>query len=357
MEQYQSFVFIFCLFVSVFFLIGPQQTSTPASTVLVCISFVDFVSVYYFCFVFVRQGKLHITPTPSVMDFNAWNIIWSLIFGLLALLIVVGNFLTILIFLKQSLRKRPHFLLISLAVADLLVGLLTVPLYIAVNTSSVSAWLVYTSVDIFTGLTSIFTLAVISLERMYAIGWPLRHRALILRSYKIAIVTPWITAVIVTSIFVLPHAMSIIGRDVAVAVVGFSPATTLLVMWFAYCVLWWKERSRMVHQNHQMGRETKLTKTLLLVIGASLLTWLPFQILNITVVYFARIEPFVAISIKLLQFINSLVNVIIYPFRISEFKVALLRMLQCFVTPFRSKPSRRSQGRNRSEGVTDEAPI
>ena len=33
--------------------------------------------------------------------------------------------------------------------------------------------------------------------------------------------------------------------------------------------------------------------------------------------------------IKFLQFSNSLVNVTIYPFRISEFKNALLQMLHC----------------------------
>ena len=61
---------------------------------------------------------------------------WSLCFGLLATLIGVENLLNIWIFLEQRLRKRAHFLLISLAVTDLLVGLLTVPLYIAINTIS-----------------------------------------------------------------------------------------------------------------------------------------------------------------------------------------------------------------------------
>ena len=136
------------------------------------------------------------------MDFNSWNVLWELCFGLLAILIVVGNSLTIWIFLKQKLRKRPHFLLISLAAADLLVGLLTVPLYIVVNldTSAPDTYYASVYVDICTGLTSVFTLAVIALERMYAVGWPLRHRTLSLRAYKFAIVTPWILAATVTTI-------------------------------------------------------------------------------------------------------------------------------------------------------------
>ena len=69
------------------------------------------------------------------MDSNNWSIFWSLCFALLAVLTVIGNVLAILVFLKQRLRKRAHFLLISLAFADLLVGLFTTPFYIAVNTT------------------------------------------------------------------------------------------------------------------------------------------------------------------------------------------------------------------------------
>ena len=134
---------------------------------------------------------------------------WSLCFGLLATLIIVWNLLTIWIFLKQRLRKRAHFLLISLAVADLLVGLLTVPLYIAINTVLYFGQLLGRSVfkftDIFTAIASISTLAAISLERMYAVGWPFRHRNLNLRVYMFAIAIPWILAAIFTSIRLLRH--------------------------------------------------------------------------------------------------------------------------------------------------------
>ena len=136
---------------------------------------------------------------------------WSLCFGSLATLIIVGNLVTIWIFLKQRLRKRAHFLLISLAVADLLVGLLTVPLYITINTISylkqpyLQVWPVSDFADIFTGVASIVTLSTISLERMYAIGWPFRHRTLNFRVYMFAIALPWILAAILTSIAILVY--------------------------------------------------------------------------------------------------------------------------------------------------------
>ena len=113
------------------------------------------------------------------MDFNSWNIFWGICFGVLVTLIVAGNILTIWIFFKQRRQKRTYSLLMSLAVADLLVGIFAVPLYIKAVVSQGYAWYVISiGADVFTGTTSIYTLAVISLERMFAVGWPVRHRTL-----------------------------------------------------------------------------------------------------------------------------------------------------------------------------------
>jgi len=272
------------------------------------------------------------------MDFNSWNIVWTLCFGLLATVIVVGNLLTIWIFLKRRLRKRAHFLLISLAVADLLVGLLTVPLYIAINTilclglsNCLLGSSLYQLTDIFTGIASIFALAAISLERMYAIGWPFRHRTLTFRVYIFAIAMPWIFTTIFTSVRLLLYFSIIAFENYVYSLVLFL-STPLLVMCIAYFIVWKKQKTMMGNRNHVV-RETRLAKTLFNITAASLLTWLPFQILNV-LLYFGVIRNFPYINItahiiKFLQFSNSLVNVIIYPFRISEFKNALLQMLSC----------------------------
>ena len=109
------------------------------------------------------------------------------------------------ILFKRRLRKRTHFLLISLAVADLLVGLIPVPLFI-MNQANVllhTAYWVYLCVDMITGLSSVFTLAAISLERLHAIARAPRHRQLTLRSYAIATATPWIFSLIVSLSYLL----------------------------------------------------------------------------------------------------------------------------------------------------------
>ena len=264
---------------------------------------------------------------------------WSLCFGLLATLIVVGNLLAIWIFLKRRLRKRTHFLLISLAVADLLVGLLTVPLYIAIMYLDLAYSLVksvYNLTDIFTAIASIFTLAAISLERMYAIGCPFRHRTLKFSVYIFAIAIPWILSAIFTSIALLTY-FSIITWETFAYIRTLFLSTPLLVMCIAYFVVWKKRKTEVGNQNHVV-RETRLAKTLFIITAASLLTWLPFQTLLLLHCFgvignlpYLRATVFI---IKVLQFSNSLVNVIIYPFRISEFKNALLLLCRyAYVCP------------------------
>ena len=50
----------------------------------------------------------------------------------------------------------------------------------------------------FPAFSSIFILTVIALERMYAIGWPFRHRVLKMQTYVVGVAAPWIIAFIVT---------------------------------------------------------------------------------------------------------------------------------------------------------------
>ena len=269
------------------------------------------------------------------MDLNTWNMFWRLCFGFLATLIVAGNILNIWMFFKLRRRKRSSFLLIGLGVADLLVGGLAIPLFIAAfESASITTWRVFNIVDMFTSTSSIYTLAVISLERMFAIGWPLRHRTANFRVYICAISIPWIIAALFT---VLTDAyLNFIIRDRVIYLLVLFPVTPLLVMWVAYYVIWKKQKSPVCNHNNVI-REAKLANTLFLITGASVFTWLPFQILN-PLVYLQITANFSHLQltgfiIRVLQYSNSLVNVIIYPLRIPEFKNCLLHLLRRCVGP------------------------
>ena len=255
------------------------------------------------------------------MDFNSWNTFWDICFGVLGTLIIVGNILTIWIFFKQRRQKRNYPLLMSLAVADLLVGIFAVPFYIKTVVSQGYTWYVISiGADVFTGTTSIYTLVVISLERMFAVGWPVRHRTVNYRVYVCAISIPWIIAAIFTTSVVLPM-LNIIGRENSLYYIVLISGIPLIAICVANFVVW-----------------KKLAKTLALITGTSLFTWLPFQILNILfalkVTQNFHLIELTTFIIKFLQFSNSFVNVIIYPFRIPQFKRTFFQILHFCVIPF-----------------------
>ena len=225
-----------------------------------------------------------------------------------------------------------------------MVGLFAIPIFIISSTECpYLRWLVSTSFDAFTGLTSIYTLAVISLERMFAIVCPLRHRTLTSRNYIYAIAIPWIAAAVFIAVIILKPKGSVKHLSYKFFPFLFL-ITPLLTMCVAYFSIWIKQKSTKEIRNHRAARESKLAKTLFLVTGASLLTWTPFQVFNNLFAFQVfQISLTVFYLSKILQFSNSLVNVVIYPLRIPEFKKTLKNIIHCCRAASQRPTTARSQ--------------
>ena len=130
---------------------------------------------------------------------------------------------------------------------------------------------------------------------------------------------------------------NIIGRENSLYYIVLISGIPLIAICVANFVVWKKQKMPFYNQNH-IKREVKLAKTLALITGTSLFTWLPFQILNILfalkVTQNFHLIELTTFIIKFLQFSNSFVNVIIYPFRIPQFKRTLFQILHFCVIPF-----------------------
>ena len=134
-------------------------------------------------------------------------IIWFTAFAAEFVAIVTVNLLTIILFIKnRSLRTRSMYLVISLTVADMLVGVLSAGCIQFVFLLQCGLIKLKLPVEVLISLSisyyvfpfvSLTNITVISLERSDAIFRPFRHRLIKRWVYVVAITVVWVFPVIV----------------------------------------------------------------------------------------------------------------------------------------------------------------
>ena len=135
--------------------------------------------------------------SPQQLLPRSEGIVFGVAFIVETFAIIIGNAIVIVVFTKnRRLRKRARFyLLINLAVADLLVGVTIVPLLVSDLARNFDLWeykwtwqkfIVAECFNLFITFASLISLAMVSLDRMYAILWPVKHRLLETRTYYTA---------------------------------------------------------------------------------------------------------------------------------------------------------------------------
>ena len=146
---------------------------------------------------------------PNDVSFSSVQVIaWTCALATEAVVIVMGNLLTIVLFaLNKKLRsKKSLYLVLNMAFADLFLGGVFLPMYVylvAHNRVKLEEETLtfYTIISFVFGKASFITAALISCERFYAIYWPLKHRqTLSTRAYRLVILTVW-TLSILSSLF------------------------------------------------------------------------------------------------------------------------------------------------------------
>lgn len=251
--------------------------------------------------------------------------------AVLGVIIVFGNLASIITFVKTpSLRKKPHYLIISLSVADLFVGMVDfMATYYFSSERKTAIFLMSLEVlDHLFAVASILTLAMISVERFLAVNYPFHHRRLQFKVYVLLIAFPWVAAVIGTILDSLSVAI-IIGTNVCHYLSLILPAVALVIIFFSYIGIGTKTCQKSHQIKKQAVRDRRLVVTLLIVTVASLVTWLPHQIFYI-IFFFCKTcgRPTLdALFVtKFLQFANSGLNVFIYIARIPDFRTAFLAL-------------------------------
>lgn len=284
---------------------------------------------------------------------------WLVVLGTECLVIVILNIMTIIVFVKQRhLQRKSTYLIIHLAVVDLLVGAVSGPQWIK-YTGGVycklweydtpdNEWLfiIESAIGRRFYQASLLNLAFISLERTHATFRPLKHRFIKKWVYGVIIIVIWlIPAVMIVSVYGLLFHIKLNCKWPSVL---FSYCAILLfVIVVCYVSIYIKVRLGRHPQNHSAAglRERKLTSTLFLVTFGSLLTLLPLGVyygtaaFDLKLVLSFSLNSFFHIDVVKVTFLllNSFINPIIYAIRMPELRAGILQII------FRRAP-RRSNG-------------
>ena len=252
-------------------------------------------------------------------------------FILLFVFIVAGNSLTIALFVvNRRLRKRNLFLVINMACADLIyiygVG---VRYRFWTGGWSMSLSLFYMFVDSLFTFASLNSAAFISGERFYAIHWPLRHRTLSMRTYRLVILMVWALALLIAALWTALNPF-LSTKD---AMYVTTPYILILTLIMCGCNIGiWRKFQLGEFASKQQNRASqnkRLTKTLLFVSILALVSWLPLIISNhLIFVHHVQITSKVYLLVNVLNYSDSFVNPVLYALRIPEFRGALF--LCCF---------------------------
>ena len=234
--------------------------------------------------------------------------------------------------------------IINLAVADLFVGFTEL---ISIGTYSIPGHLKQVSFNsarnknnlaafqITFGFGSVLFLTLISLERAYALIWPLRHRGASTKVYSYSATLTWIAAILagVTTFLTVFDVMD--SAYWKVVLVG-AKVLCLATISVSYLAIRTRLNSRVpvINGAHIRIKEpqqnAKLSRTLLIMISASLLFWAPSVVGFTTQVLCSECVPLIVYHIStMFRLANSLVNPIIYSFRILIFRETFKRVKTC----------------------------
>lgn len=276
-------------------------------------------------------------------------------YTLIALVAVFGNLMVMMaFFINDKLRTVTNYFVLGLAAADILVGAISVPLWMYIlnyyadrmvkNKSFFDLNVLYTTLDSFAGISSILHLMAISMERYFCVGWAVKHRNTKKHVYYIALFLVWFLSALAASVKLMIPNIKPEDHVLFTFVVFFLLPLTIIVV--SYAAIWKIAMTRMNNNpsKRSLKREIRTATTIAFVIGFFLIAWTPFFITLVVNVYCPQPKcPFnwsAVIFYKVLHYSNSSVNPIVYGVRIPEFrktfKFILRRIYGPIVAPCRN---------------------
>uniref|UniRef100_A0A8C4R8H4 Adenosine receptor B1a n=1 Tax=Eptatretus burgeri TaxID=7764 RepID=A0A8C4R8H4_EPTBU len=282
----------------------------------------------------------------------ALNVAYTIAEVVISVLSIVGNGLVCIAVMRtRHLQTITNYFIVSLAVADICVGIVAIPSAILEEFGLPRhnfhlCVLMLSSIVVFTE-SSVLSLLAVAVERYLAIFSPLRYQALMThRNALITILIAWIFSIVIglvpTMGWHLPPPKN--GNCFFILVVNMSYNVNfiffgcflppLLFMFFIYTHIFLEVRRQLrkiATEGDLTKKEIKTATSLFLVLFIFCLCWLPLHIINIIFLHCPSCYmPFPLVSASIiLSHINSAVNPIFYSFRMRSFRRAFLNIILC----------------------------
>lgn len=313
------------------------------------------------------------SPDLCQQPTNPWFIVYTIFLVLILLGTLFGNGLVVLaVFMFARLRRVSNFFIVSLAISDLLVSVMMLPLRIDMSTHN-NNWCLPVSVCVFWAATdniwssaSILNLAIISIDRFLAITKPFIYQEKMTKKVCITLITivwcyaglwgllslvNWTTGETSFNWLIKNPGEQSCGKFdpiyyTSVFVCAFVLPLLIIVITYAsiFKVALAQSKSLVAQDPSKRGhkrsvRELKATKTIAIVIGAFVICWFPFFIIVLISLWcgrpcFASFEKYRAFSfairipfVYVLPVLNSTINPIIYGLYNKEFKDAFRKLI------------------------------
>ncbi|XP_067055199.1 trace amine-associated receptor 8c-like [Acropora muricata] len=266
---------------------------------------------------------------------------WLTVFGMEAVAIVTLNALTIIVYLKErSLHRRSMYLVIHLAIVDMFVGISVIIEswtlgktcdFWMINDRNPFFLLIFALYRAFPTASAI-NLGAISLERTHATFRPFQHCLIKKKIFGATVAIVWITTGLISTSFFLVNVLHSQAHHIFdISWFSFFLFCNLIIV-ISYSFIAVKVVcGTQPHHHGATSRERVLTKTLFFVTVVSLLLVLPYIISktleNMSLPTYKMISRGTYFRLNnfllFLCYANSLVNPVLYAFRIPEFKKAL----------------------------------
>ncbi|MEE6510562.1 hypothetical protein FKM82_030454 [Ascaphus truei] len=281
---------------------------------------------------------------------------------LIALVSILGNILVIwAVIVNQALRDTTFVFIVSLAVADIAVGALVIPLAIIISigleTGFYSCLMVACIVLILTQ-SSILALLAIAVDRYLRVRIPMSYKSVVTsKRAVIAITGCWVLSFIVglvpmfgwnnisnirkelnssySELIITCQFETVIVMEYMVYFNFFvwvlPPLFLMLIIYLEVFNLIQKQLNKKVSSTSKdpqkyYGKELKIAKSLALILLLFALSWLPLHTLNCISLFCQTCEtPMIIVYIAIfLTHGNSAMNPIVYAFRIEKFRSTFL---------------------------------